>query len=115
VTPSQPAKPTSESGGRLSLYAVSELTQLHSNSISTIPSFLLEVFDAARHARPIAHAAYSFIVRAKLSNMRLGSKGARCKIELDAGKSRMRGEYGERKVFVMFVFLLLAGESGEGE
>ena len=34
---------------------------------------VLQVFDAAHHAHPIARAAYPYIIRTKLSDMRLGS------------------------------------------
>ena len=40
-----------------------------------------------------------------------GAERVGCRIESDAGKTRMRGGYRERKDFMMFVFPLLARES----
>ena len=122
MTPSQPTKATRAVVGYP--YAVSELTQLHSNNISAIPSFLLQnsEFNVARHARPITYAAYPYTVQTKPSDIRLGlmqcqkeynSERVGCRIESEEGKSQMHGGYRERKVFVMFVLLLLVLKSAE--
>ena len=47
---------------------------------------LLKVFDAARHARPITHADYPFIVQTSLSDMRLRS--IQCREECDTERVR---------------------------
>ena len=122
MTPSQPTKATRAVVGYP--YAVSELTQLHSNNTSAIPLFLLQnsEFNVARHVRPITYAAYPYTVQTKPSDIRLGlmqrrkeydSERVGCRIESDAGKSQMHGGHGERKVFVMFALLLLAQKSAE--
>ncbi|PUU73989.1 hypothetical protein B9Z19DRAFT_1134045 [Tuber borchii] len=70
---------------------------------------MLEIFDAARHARPFARVAHPFIVRTKTSDMRSGSMQCRkecnservgCAEDMESGSS-------------LIVFLLLTWESTE--
>jgi len=114
MTPSQPTKPNSKSGGWL-FYAVSELNQLHPNKISVIPSFLLQnsEFSVVRHARPIAYAAQPYIVQTKPSDIRLGlmqrrkeydSERVGCRMGSDAGKSQIIGSHREGRSFLCLFF-----------
>ena len=62
---------------------------------------LLEVFDAARHARPITCADYPFIVQTSLSDMRLRSMQRRKECDTErvrCAKGSMREGYGEREL-----------------
>ena len=105
-------------------YAVLELTQLHSNNISAIPSFLLQdsEFNVERHARPIAYAAYPFIVQTKASDICLGPMQRReeydsdrvgYSIESDPGKSRMNRGVESGESLLCLSFFLLARKSAE--